>query len=559
MEFDFKMIDGFNQLYARNWQLKFWYFSHGIYVLKWIKQVGKNFLTLDVWDTYNYARMKVEQIGKSLNLYKLKIDFNTAKKSELLIYCRRDTEIIYQFIKKLCTFIQEHELGKLKSTAGSLAMNIFKTKFYKQDDLPIYVHNKERAILIERDSYRGGICDVFNLNKAENMYKLDINSMYPEIMKNKNLPTKLEGYLHKDLSFKDLTGKIMNSQKALFKIYNQAKKEGKHCIINGLFQLPKEYAYILNTFDKSMFCYGKNILMTCCQPELDFIEQYGSIDCIYQLTVYSTYNYLKDFVDFFYEKRLQYKKDQNKVYEQFCKLIMNNLYGKFAQREIKKDLMTLEHKTVIENQEVLKEMIKRKLDLIKQHYIVYLGTISTVGEFWVIENQIFCIRQTQENSVESFVAISSFITSNARMLLIKYLLIAKRENVYYCDTDSLFTTELGYVLLKDANLIDDTELGKLKVEGIGTMKAYNPKFYDFNDIKKRKGIKHNSKLLENSEKELVYQNEIWDKLKTDLRTGNFNVQHIKIDKKKMKKEYTKGNIINGIVEPFHISEISCKI
>ena len=112
--------------------------------------------------------------------------------------------------------------------------------------------------------------------------------------------------------------------------------------------------------------------------------------------------------------------------------------------------------------------------------ICYLGTLNSQYELYIVNKKLYLLEQTENNTEQAFVAISSFITSYSRMLLIKYLKQAKRENVYYMDTDSLITNKEGYTNL--INEIDTYQLGKLKLEGVGSCQVYAPKFYDF-DIK----------------------------------------------------------------------------
>lgn len=550
MQFDFKMLNGFTELLKRKFTLQHFYFNNGIFIMKWkgldrFYKNDNNPITLNIWDTFNYARMSVDKIGESIGIPKLSVDFENCTNAELEVYCLRDTEILYQFIKRLCDFLQEHDLSKLKSTAGSLSINIFRHSFYKEKEKPIYIHAVKKAVKLERESYKGGITDVFNLNSIDTCYKLDINSMYPYIMKNNTLPTKLLGYFNDGIK-----------QFKLRRIIKKSEHDNYGIIADVMINLPKDYAYILHKFNKSMFVHGK-FRITLCKPELDFVRKYGKILHYYQVNIYEMSNFLSEFITFFYGKRLEYKQQNNTAYEQFCKLVMNNLYGKFAQRRIEKHVFgksSQDNKFFYKYQDIIEIMLEKNQEKIGLP-VVYLGTIVNEGELYIVNNQLIHQKQTNENAVESFVAVSSFITSYARMLLINYLLTAKRENVYYCDTDSLFTNKVGYNLLLEQDLISDTKLGMLKIEGIGKAKFYAPKFYDFENERKAKGIKKHSKIIDDNPDFTLYENEIWDKLKTDLKQGNLNQQIITFDKKKLSKIYDKGIILNNIIYPFHISQV----
>jgi hypothetical protein len=114
--------------------------------------------------------------------------------------------------------------------------------------------------------------------------------------------------------------------------------------------------------------------------------------------------------------------------------------------------------------------------------------------------------------------------------------------------------------LENANCIDKYELGKLKKEGYGSGSFYAPKFYDFDNERKIKGIKKKTSILLNENNNSAeYQIEIWKKLKSDLKEGNLNKQIIITDTKTIRKIYEKGKVKkNGVVVPYSYKEILAK-
>ena len=104
-----------------------------------------------------------------------------------------------------------------------------------------------------------------------------------------------------------------------------------------------------------MFAYG-SFDTVLCQPELEFLEKNGSINYIYEISIYKMEKLFDDFVTFFYEKRLEYKKSNDNVNEQFCKLMMNTQYGKWGQRNIVRRELTIDDKFMIENQVIISRM-----------------------------------------------------------------------------------------------------------------------------------------------------------------------------------------------------------
>lgn len=558
--FDFKILNGFQELFKREWFLDSHYIKGTTFMMSFKKKIGlKDYYTLHIWDTMNYVKVPLQELGESVGFPKMKVDFDKVDDKELEIYCKRDTEIIFQFIRNLINFLIVNDLSRLKATIGSLSFSAFRHKFYNPNTCKVFIHNWKRAIKLERESYKGGITDNFRIGKYDDVYKTDINSMYPYVMKEFEIPTKLV--------FNSSEAK--RSQKNLWKIYNKARKKNYACIMKCTIELDKEHAYILESFNKkSLFTYG--IFQTSiCQAEIDYILTYGNILKIHHLSVYEVHKIFKEFVDFFYDLRVQYQKAKNDVNQNLCKLYLNNLYGKWGQKHIEYEMVKRDSKFFEENKEILMLMFHKKQKLIMENDICYLGTIIDEGEIYVIDKRVFALRHTNKNSKDSFVAISSFITSQARMLLIKYLEVAKRENAYYCDTDSLFLNEIGFKNLVNANYVSEFELGKLKLEGIVKAEFFAPKYYDYVDMKdtgifenflkkrKCKGVKKGSILLNENDDKAIYQIDLWQKFKSDLKKGNLSEQLIIKNIKEMNKVYDKGKVDKlGIVEPYHITELS---
>ena len=69
---------------------------------------------------------------------------------------------------------------------------------------------------------------------------------------------------------------------------------------------------------------------------------------------------------------------------------------------------------------------------------------------------------------------------------------AGMENIYYCDTDSLFLNREGYDNLDLAGYLDNDRLGALKLEGIGQAEIWGAKLYQFGEDVHRKGVPNGS-------------------------------------------------------------------
>jgi hypothetical protein len=339
-------------------------------------------------------------------------------------------------------------------------------------------------------------------------------------MKNYKYPTELLYYNEKN-AFKT---------NRLEQIFNKFLKSDKLIIAEVKIYLPVEFSYILvkttvDNEDKSIFLSG-TFITVLTKPELLFVKEHGKILDVLSLAIYENNIIFKDFVDFFYNKRLQFGKEKNEAYKLFCKYILNNLYGKFGQRIEDYKITNIDTSNKFVSKNIKNEETGDNYKEIK------LG------------NKTFEIRTTDEKSFDSFIAIASFVTAYARMYLIEMILKAKRENVYYVDTDCLIVNQKGYDILTDSNYVNEKELGKLKLEETSINSTfYRPKYYLFNEIEKCKGVKKSAKKISENDKELVIEQEQFTRFKTSLRKNEFNKQTVNTIIKTMSKEYDKG-IIN---------------
>jgi len=64
-----------------------------------------------------------------------------------------------------------------KITLSSLALTIFRLKYYDEKNWPIHIPNKNEDSFIRR-AYYGGHTDVY-MPYGENLYYYDVNSLYP--------------------------------------------------------------------------------------------------------------------------------------------------------------------------------------------------------------------------------------------------------------------------------------------------------------------------------------------------------------------------------------------
>jgi len=504
-QFDFFIIEGFKWLSKLNGEIGKFIIDSQRFIIEF--KIDKTKIVFV--DSYNYVRTSLKKIGESIGLEKFDCDFNTVSNEDLEVYCKRDVEILMKFMLSIIDFISEYDLGCFKYTTPALCFNAYRHKFMKT---PIFIHAKPEVMELERKSYRGGRNECFFIGKVDcdKIYKLDINSMYPYIMRENVYPSKFIFY-EKCPSIKGLK--------------NALKKFEVVADID--FEIDKPAIGIKQ--NKLLFPIGK-LSAILPKPEIEYILENGKITNVRSYAIYESHDIFKDYVDFFYSLRKKFKKEGNEPFELMVKLYLNSLYGKFGEKH---------------------DIIKRIKDL-KENITEIQDTLNyETGKrevHWIINGVVFK-KVGVEDGQNSLTAISSYVTSYSRIYLWKLIEKAKQNNVYYCDTDSLFTNQKGYENLIE--YIDSKKLGMMKVEGIyNNLIIHGCKDYVLDNNVVIKGVKKTAKW----ENEFTIKQEQFLKTKSLLRRKILDGVVIRDVEKHLSRIYDKG-VVNkdGTVSPLLFS------
>jgi hypothetical protein len=410
---------------------------------------GKTFTFLD---TANFAVSTVKRLGKDMGFPKLEVSFTDVSTEDLLIYCTRDVDILVKFVLTYIQFIHSNDLGSFSTTLASQSLVAYRHRFMPK---PIYLHKHDKATLLERSAYYGGRVEVFRKGdfSGDTFYNLDINSMYPHIMKDYKLPYRLRGY---------------NDNTTVEQL---ARVTSKLYCIADVHLLTNISAYPVKRKGKLIFPKGQ-FRTTLQGDELTYALQNGDIKHVYAYSAYDTEYIFSDYVDFFYSHKVNAELHDNQSWRFISKIFLNALYGKFGQ--------TNPHREEIgtcQDDLILRQTVISMETGVHYQEIAWLGTVY---------------REWKEGEATySFPAIAGATTSLARALLWKYILLAGIDNVFYCDTDSLIVNQNGFTHLK--SVIDQHKLGYLKLEKSSIdLIIRGCKDYTFAGISKTKGIKESA-------------------------------------------------------------------
>lgn len=491
--------------------------------------------TIIFLDTFNFWKCKVEDMGKSLGIKKLPMPKPNAPLKQWHDYCKRDVNIIGNQVISLLDFLTEYDLGTFGISAPSCAMNVFKKSFMKHE---IFCHDRDRVLKLERDCYYGGLVNNFFVGSSETieLHYLDVNSLYPSVMLNP-LPCKLiDDYKNPPMRRLDELGdsiggcayvRIKTNKRCYPKRYN-----GRLCEVTG-------------SFDTSL-----------CGRELVDARNAGDIANIYHLATYILQPIFRPFVEWFWQKRLEYKTKGETIKEQTMKLFLNSLYGKFGMKGY--DWVDWSRNAIEDY--YLYHGLECPHEYLAPDYQPMISQFTTDHQFKGIPHKtqlrylggtLQLKFPTGEHS-ESFCAVAAFVTSYARSVLRQLISIAGPNQTLYCDTDSVFVTNRGYQRLKAAKQVQQTTLGKLKWESSSCRWSfYGPKDYSFGDVVKLKGIKANAKRINANTFEQVQ----FEGLRSVLRRGGKAYIDITTIHKTNKRIINKGVLGNdGWVSPIILHE-----
>ncbi|KKL95392.1 hypothetical protein LCGC14_1855040 [marine sediment metagenome] len=506
LTFDFTVLKGWKYLRENGYKLKFFH-SKGTTTIVSVRGNGHSILFVD---SLNWFRESLASTGKRIGLPKLKIDFETCSDSYLLTYCHRDVEIELENFKEFIRFLDSNTISRLCYTLGSTAMAAFLLNHYSKK---IYIHNNEQAIRLERASYKGGRVECFYIGdkKDENHYVLDVNSLYPSVMYQYLYPSRYIQILQK-ISPDSLREHIVDKA-AIAKVM----------IDTG------EPAYAIRR-ERTIFPVGR-FWTTLTTPELQYGFDRGHIVEVDTCVLYEQTDIFSSYVKCIYDLRMKCKSDGLGSFDVFCKYLLNSLYGKFGQKAEQWNKIGVCPDEPDRVELLFVEGEKRT------RQIRYL-----LGEIFELVGYEECFN--------SFPAIASHVTAYGRLRLWDLIKKAGRQNVYYCDTDSVIVNKAGLFQLQLE--IDETSLGKLKLEETTSeLSIRGLKDYTTDGKNVIKGIRKTAIEIQPG----CYTQEKWPTFRGTLRSGDANSYTVETITKHLHRGYTKGHVTEtGLVVPFVLDE-----
>lgn len=502
--FDLQALGFFKYFREKGWRVSFIYEQGLTFILKCYQ--GKNELL--VISSTNFYKTSIENLGKLLGLEKLSIAFDQSSEKELMMYCQRDTEILRISMENFYSFLRDNDYGGFALTTASQAFKTFRSKFMSTD---IYVHNNKDVDSLELSGYFGGRCECFRIGKLpqSEYVTVDVNSMYPYVMRNHKYPTKLLAYYQ--------TNDLDHLKECLTK-YSVMARVWLHTNQNIYpVRYNKKLVFPVGTFET-----------TLCTGSLKKAIKKGHIIHIKEYAVYKQADIFSEYVNALYKKRQDLQLDDNPIWVRLVKDLLNSLYGKFGQRIALQEIEDDFSETDYLRQDILNLVTRR----VCTNYVLLNTRIRETG--------------LTKGGLSSY-AIAAHVTDYARCLIQHYIDIAGPDQVYYCDTDSMKIPKTALKNLK--GYLSEHKLGALKIESeTCNLELKGCKSYVEDTKFALKGVPKKAEQISDN----VYQYMSFLGQKTHLRKGIETGFVVKKITKQITYNYDKGLVQqNGKVKPLY--------
>lgn len=501
-------VSGFFRWFQRwGWTLDFLY-DKGLTYICVIKKGNRSIKAIS---TTNYFAESLERLGDSLGFKKLKVSFAESSDAELAVYCKRDVEIIVKAFQAWIRFIDTHDCGSFGMTRASQSFRAFRHRFL---DHPIYIHRDETVAALERAAYIGGRTEAFQIGEQTGGPFLcyDVNSMYPFVMATEHYPYQLIDY--RDDIDPEKLAEFVRLYSVVAEVLLDTDEPAYGVIRNGkvIFPVGRFVAYLTT-------------------PGVNYAIDHGHLVDVKRASFYRSAPLFKRYVTEFYALKEQFKRDNDPVNTTMVKIFLNSLYGKFGQKYTE---------TVYEPCFDAPSYMR-----LTDHDFVDGSTQTTT---YLMNTKVTELGET--DGKQSFTAIAAHVTEYARLHLWSIIRTAGRDNVLYCDTDSIYVRADAVGV--DRLQLDDYVLGALSLDGeYETLAIYGAKDYRADTTVKLKGVPKNATELEPGK----YSYQQFLRQPSHLRAGVDNAFIVRDVVKVNKRVYDKGVVsADGAVQPHRLAE-----
>lgn len=405
-----------------------------LFLVPWLKRTGRTLgfrfkvvpisstiQVLDVWtgdrknpewrfvDSLKLMPAGLDRLGKTFGIGgKRTHDLNLPETEKRLwmAYNARDCRLLYEVVTAFHAHVKELG-GEVGITAASTSMKLFRRSFLKSG-----IHREKRTHAFIRASYAGGRCEVFFQN-GEGLHVYDITSSYPAAML-EAMPTgpatewegePPDGVTENRVGFLEVDVEVPRDM-PIPPLPVRAKDQPP--IPDGRLVFP--VGRLSGIWEQS---------------ELDYAVSLGARIARYKKSYWYEQSYpFTGFVEKLFAYRDTTLPDYDAAMAETTKLLLNSLYGKFAQKE--------------EREEIFMHDDPQCPEGATPAYIAQAGGIPMTPECEVYYAKVV------SDAAYIIPQISARITAIARRRLLEFMMqaLSLGGSVYYCDTDGFPTNTI---------------------------------------------------------------------------------------------------------------------
>lgn len=403
--------------------------------------------SLRLVDSCNYYFGPLGEMGKSLGLEQRPAPHRSAPDAVWFDRCEYDVTILERAV---CGWIDRWsamDCGTWKPTASGLGYSSWRKLLSGEKVIP---DQSEKQVAFARGAYYGGQTEVFFSGSVwpQNdetdktftavagtetdvprgpVYYLDVHSFYPSIMAGEKFPCKFLRYTYQPT----LAETVARSQFELPIALVQIRSESE--------------TYPVRHKGRLIFATG-DFCTWLAGPELIPAIMRNHVARVIEVAWYQPADLFSRFVAKWLAARRECRDRGDKAGEMFCKLIMNSLSGKFAQKKV-----------VWADRPELAPLVRfgqwDHFDVDARKMIRFRSIAGCVQEHTGLGE-----------GRDSFPSISAFITSYGRERMRNLRALCPPRSVIYQDTDSLMCLPSAFMALVKAGEVHHGEAGKLGIK-----------------------------------------------------------------------------------------------
>jgi len=386
-----------------------------------LKHDGKR---LNISDIKNYYPLTLDTIGQSVGIHPEPVPSPESSEEDWLSYCKTSVEIVKESYLGLVRQWEKEDNGNWKMSAAGLAWNNFR---HTRDCSDIIVHNHGNARDMEWEAYYGGECRAwFRGICPSGVIHLDVNSLYPSVMAGNQYPIELVDHIVTPSPY------IVDSLSSRYELIADVT------MTNICDDIPVRH--------NGRVIYPVGCFRTrLAGPEFRVCVKGNCISKIHAINYYKRADIFTSYVRRWYDSKARYTEECNRAGEQFTKLMLNSLFGKFSQRtkawETNHDAEAL------------------------RPWSVYPDKIGDSDRYEMVRTIGYSVQQLQgwRETSNTFPAISAYVTSYARERMRFLRRHIPPYALYYQDTDSLFVCQ-NWFNTEGKDMLDiGTGLGQLRI------------------------------------------------------------------------------------------------